>query len=249
MAITRAKLGASPNILRYSANGNAGDNLNITAATIIGDCATGPLKDKLTAADAAGDAAWTALNNTDMEVSVLNGGYIGNVPNPVSVIQGGFNTIGGPRNFGFTCGVGSAVVNATLEVRYNAIQGGVTTGLASLDTTPYALRYTFTCGNPGAAVSKTAAQIIADCAEGPLKRLLERADADGDTAWAALGHADGAVSVHVGGANGLTTGTVGLGLGSFEALSPNTRTFVAKVLAGGLLPCVLEIRFNHTLVR
>lgn len=249
MAITRAKIGASPKILRYSANGNAGDNLNITAATIIGDCANGPLKDKLTAADAAGDAAWTALNNTDMEVSVLNGGYIGNVPNPASVIQGGFNTIGGPRNFGFTCAVGSSVTNATLEVRYNEIQGGITTGLSVLDTTPFALRYAFTCGNTAASVNKTAAQIIADCAEGPLKRILERADVNGDTAWAALGHGDGAVSVLVGGANGLTTGTVGLGLGSFEALSPNTRTFVAKVISGGLLPCVLEIRANHTFIR
>ena len=121
------------------------------------------------------------------------------------------------------------------------------TTLTKLAASPNMLRYTLLGDSANELTNKTAVQVIADCAPGPLKALLQKADADGDSAWSAQGKTDSRVSIIAGGASGLTTGTTADAVAAFEALSPDTRTLQFKVQKVGTLPCVIELRFNNSI--
>lgn len=121
------------------------------------------------------------------------------------------------------------------------------TTLAKVGASPYALRYSLLGDTIDENAVKTAAQVIADCASGPLKEKLTRVDAAGDAAWSALGKTDFSVSVVGGGGSGLTAGAASIGLASFEALAPNVRSLQLKVSKAGVLPFIIEIRCRNTI--
>lgn len=119
MAISHTLLGATPHAVRYSVIGDTNDNESITAAQLLADCVAGPLKDTINQANLAGNAAWVALGQTNMAVSIVNGGQTTNTPSPATVPQGVFDTLGGTRNFRFVAAAGSNAVPGVLEIRFN----------------------------------------------------------------------------------------------------------------------------------
>jgi hypothetical protein len=99
-------------------------------------------------------------------------------------------------------------------------------------------------------VARTAAQVIADAAIGPLRNLLIAANASGDTAWGALGKTNFAIGVFIGGGSSFFTAAAATeALASFDASSPGVRSLNFLATHTGALPCIIEIRLVHSMWR
>jgi hypothetical protein len=111
----------------------------------------------------------------------------------------------------------------------------------------HSLKYFYT-GSGSTTTNVTAAQMIADAAAGPLKDLLQRANAGiTTTTWANLA-ASKSLSVYVT-QNGTSGG--GTSVGPFVALSAGTPNVLSTFLnsADGTVNGIIELRYFPTQVR
>ena len=114
--------------------------------------------------------------------------------------------------------------------------------------TPHMVRYQVT-GDADDNTTKSAAALIADCAEGPLKQYLSMINNKAvDADWSAIGLSDPAVSVVGGGysASGAIPACVAAA-GFFG--TGGSRSLYFAVARSGSIGAILEIRYNHSLVR
>lgn len=120
--------------------------------------------------------------------------------------------------------------------------------LAKQVASQHMLRYTFV-GTGSITLTVTAAQMLLDCAAGPLKDLLNRVNTGvAGVTWGNLLNSK-AISLYVvsAGTSG-GTASAAVPLVSFQAGTPNTLT--AFLSAGGdTVNGTIEVRYNHSLVR
>lgn len=119
--------------------------------------------------------------------------------------------------------------------------------VAKAGASQHSLKYFYT-GSGSTTTTVTAAQMIADCAAGPLKDLLQRVNAGiTSTTWPNLA-ASKALSVYVT-QNGTSGGGTSVGpFVSFAAGPPNTLTTFLNS-ADGTVNGIIEIRYFPTQVR
>jgi hypothetical protein len=125
--------------------------------------------------------------------------------------------------------------------------------IAKVSASPHALRYAVS-GDINEVGSRTPAQLVADCAAGPLKAAPIQTNASGDVAWRALGESNNNVSIVVGGykSQGLSPSTA---VASFYGTSGARRLdfLITRSAAGGgthfNAGAIVEIRFRHSIER
>ena len=109
-------------------------------------------------------------------------------------------------------------------------------------TSPHRIRYSLASDGAGAGTQiRTRAQIIADCANGPLKALLQKI-LEGSAEWSGLGSSDTRVSI-------LSTVVTAGGSGFAQYLVNLSPSSISFTVTAATTQAVFEILFNHSLVR
>ena len=117
MATSSTFHASSPHAARYSVLSDTLDEtVVLTGTLVIADIAAGPLREALVQADESGDAAWTALANTNMSISI-------NGASGATLAAGGSVT---------TTAVSFAIVGGFRSVVFKTTKTGTVAGLAEI---------------------------------------------------------------------------------------------------------------------